>query len=251
MFSRLGKLIKGFFSMFISGLETSNPKALLQAEIDSFHEAVGTYNKSLAQQAALVEKMRTQITRQKAEFEKMKARIAALHQAGQLEEAGRIALQAKATAQSLQELEGQFTQTDEMYKNMTRQRDVYIRDAQRRIDTIKQKLSQAEIAESQAKLAELATATSFDLAGTGATLERLEEKLDDRVAQAQGKARVAADSISGGSWQMKAAEESAMESAALNEFVSMMGLEPARTAPQPGQTQMLPATEMPRELGPG
>lgn len=247
MFSRLGKLIKGFFSMFISGLETANPKALLEAEIASFQEAVGTYNKGLAQQAALVEKLRGQITRQKAELDKLKARIAALYQAGQKEEAGRLAMQAKSLATQLADNEGQFKQTDDMYRNMTRQRDVYIRDAQRRIDNIKQKLSQAEIAESQAKLAEISSATSFNLAGTGATLERLEESLDNRVAQAQGKARVAADSISGGEWQMKAEEEAAMEQAALREFVGLMGLEPER--PAANQTQMLPATEMPRELG--
>jgi phage shock protein A len=247
MFSRLGKLIKGFFSMFITGLETSNPKALLEAEMMSFHEAVGTYNKSLAQQAALVEKMRNQIAKQKTEFDKLKARIAALYQSGQAEEAARLALQAKQLSQSLADNEAGFKQTDDMYRNMTKQRDVYIRDAQRRIDAIKQKLSQADIAESQAKLAEIATATSFDLAGSGATLERLEEKLDDRVAQAQGKARVAADAISGGSWQMKAEEEAAMEKAALNEFVSMMGLEPQQKAPTPGHTQMLPQAE--RELG--
>lgn len=249
MFSRLGKLIKGFFSMFISNLETANPKALLEAEIASFQEAVGTYNKSLAQQAALVEKMRNQSAKQKTEFEKLKGKIAILVKSGQQEEAGRLALQAKNLSQSLAENETQFAQTDEMYKNMTKQRDVYIRDAQRRIDTIKQKLSQAEIAESQAKLAEIATTTSFNMAGSGASLERLEEKLDDRVAQAQGKARVASDSIAGGSWNVKAEEEAALEAAALHEFTSMMGLE--QPAAKVGQTQMLPATEMPRELGGG
>lgn len=242
MFSRLGKLIKGFFSMFISNLETANPKALLEAEIASFQEAVGTYNKSLGQQAALVQKMQNQITKQKSEFEKLKAKITALVKAGHNEEAARLALQAKNLQQSLADLEGQFTSTDAMYKNMTKQRDVYVRDAQRRIETIKQKLSQAEIAESQAKLAEIATTTSFNMAGTGATLERLEEKLDDRVAQAQGKARVAADSVAGGSWNVKAEEEAALEQAALSEMMGLMGLE--APAPKVGQTQMLPQAEM-------
>ncbi len=230
MFSRLGKLIKGFFSLFISNLETANPKALLEAEIVSFQEAVGTYNKSLAQQAALVQKMQNQIGKQKSEFDKLKGRIAILVKAGKTEDAGRLALQAKNLSQSLAELEGQFNQADSMFKNMTKQRDVYIRDAQRRIDTIKQKLSQAEIAESQAKLAEIATTTSFSMAGSGATLERLEEKLDDRVAQAQGKARVAADSVAGGEWNMKAEEEAAMEQAALMEMMGEMGVSsPAST----------------------
>lgn len=230
MFSRLGKLIKGFFSLFISNLETANPKALLEAEIVSFQEAVGTYNKSLAQQAALVQKMQNQIGKQKSEFDKLKGRIAILVKAGKNEDAGRLALQAKNLSQSLAELEAQFAQADGMFKSMTKQRDVYIRDAQRRIDTIKQKLSQAEIAESQAKLAEIATATSFSMAGSGATLERLEEKLDDRVAQAQGKARVAADSVAGGEWNMKAEEEAAMEQAALLEMMGDLGMSsPAST----------------------
>ncbi len=239
MFSRLGKLIKGFFSLFISNLETANPKALLEAEIASFQEAVGTYNKSLGQQAALVQKMQNQIAKQRTEFDKLKGRIAILVKSGQNEEAGRLALQAKNLSQSLSELETQFASTDTMYKNMVKQRDVYIRDAQRRIDTIKQKLSQAEIAESQAKLAEIATTTSFSMAGSGATLERLEEKLDDRVAQAQGKARVAADSIAGGEWNMKAEEEAAMEQAALLDMMGDLGIAaPAATA-SPQATRQL------------
>ena len=238
MFARLGKLIKGFFSLFISNLETANPKALLEAEIVSFQEAVGTYNKSLAQQAALVQKMQNQIGKQRSELDKLKGRLTILVKAGKNEDAGRLALQAKNLTQSLSELEAQFTQTDAMYKNMVKQRDVYIRDAQRRIDTIKQKLSQAEIAESQAKLAEIATTTSFTMAGSGATLERLEEKLDDRVAQAQGKARVAADSVAGGEWNIKAEEEAALEQAALFEMMGDLGM----ASPTPAQAVSPTAT---------
>ncbi|MFN8609024.1 MAG: PspA/IM30 family protein [Vulcanimicrobiota bacterium] len=239
MFSRLGKLIKGFFSLFISNLETANPKVLLEAEIASFQEAVGAYNKSLAQQAALVQKLQNQSAKQKSEFEKIKARMTALVKAGQTEEAGRLALQAKNLSQSLAESEAQLASTDAMYKNMVKQRDVYVRDAQRRIDTIKQKLSQAEIAESQAKLAEVASATSFNLAGSGATLERLEEKLDDRVAQAQGKARVAADSMASGDWNIKAEEEAAMEQAALLEMMGELGISSPSSQASPQATRPL------------
>jgi phage shock protein A len=239
MFSRLGKLIKGFFSLFISNLETANPKALLEAEIASFQEAVGTYNKSLAQQAALVQKLQNQIGKQRSELDKLKGRMTALVQAGQTEEAGRLALQAKNLSQSLAEAEAQLTSSDTMYKNMVKQRDVYVRDAQRRIDTIKQKLSQAEISESQAKLAEIASATSFSMAGSGATLERLEEKLDDRVAQAQGKARVAADSIAGGAWNHKAEEEAAMEQAALMEMMGEIGISAPAAQASPQATRPL------------
>jgi phage shock protein A len=244
MFERLGKLIKGFFSIFIGNLEQANPRALLEAEITSFHEAVGEYNKNLAKQAALVEKLRTAIDRDKRELDKLKGRTQSLVNAKQMEEAGRVALQMKNLSQQVTDNEAGFKQADDLYRNLTKQRDVYMRDAQRRIDTIKQKMSQAEIAESQAKLAEIATSTSFNMAGTGATLERLEERLDDRVAQATGKARVAADSVAGGTWTHKAEEESAMEAQALAEFTSLMG----GAAPE-APKEAAPAAAAPRELG--
>ena len=248
MFDRLSKLIKGFFSLFIGGLENANPRALLEAEIVSFHEAVGEYNKNLAKQAALVEKLRGAVEKDKREIDKLKGRTQVLVNAKQMEEAGRCALQLKQLSQTVADNEAGFKQADDLYRNLTKQRDVYMRDAQRRIDTIKQKMSQAEIAESQAKLAEIATATSFNMAGTGATLERLEERLDDRVAQATGKARVAADSAAGGAWTHKAEEEAALESQALAEFTSMLG---GAAPAAPVQAQVASAEPAARELGPG
>ena len=121
---------------------------------------------------------------------------------------------------------------------------MYVREAQKRIENIKQKLSRAEIAESQAQLAEIASATSFDLAGSGATLDRLEESLDQRMTDAMGKARVASDAASAGEWKLKAEEESALEAQALAEFASAMGLAAAPTAAP------IQAPPMERDLGP-
>ncbi|NMA26221.1 MAG: hypothetical protein GX934_00460, partial [Burkholderiales bacterium] len=126
----------------------------------------------------------------------------------------------------------------------SQQRDVYVREAQKRIENIKQKLSRAEIAEAQAQLAEIATATSFDLAGSGATLDRLEENLDQRMTDAMGKARVASDAASTGDWKLKAEEEAALEKQALAEFATAMGL---AAAPAAAPVQPLP---MERDLGP-
>lgn len=251
MFARLGKLIKGFLSLFISGLETANPKALLEAEVVSLQEAVATYNKNLAKQAALVERLRAAVEKEKRELDRATAKATALFNAKQMEEAGRLALQVKQHKQSIADNETQLKQADDLYKNLSKQRDVYVREAQSRIENIKRKMSQAEIAESQAKLAEIASATAFDMAGSGATLQRLEEKLDERVANAAGKARVAADSVQSGDWVMKADEEKAMEAQALAEFATSMGLAapPLPTASEPAARELGPE-ETQRDLGP-
>ncbi len=50
IFRRIGALIKGFLSLFISGVEKQAPKALLENEIQSFNTARATFNENLAKQ---------------------------------------------------------------------------------------------------------------------------------------------------------------------------------------------------------
>lgn len=250
MFDRIGKLIKGFFSLFISNLEKANPKALLEAEVQSFHQAIGTYNTNLAKQAGMIEKIREQLKRQQREADTLKARAAACYNAKQMEEAGRLALALKQINADIAENENQMNQADELYKNLVRQRDTFVRDAQRRIEAIKQKMSRVDMAESQARLAEIASATAYDMSGSGATLQRIEEGLDERYSLAAGKARVAADMAKTGEWSMKAEQQSALEQQALAEFASSMGL--ASPAPaMPVDSGSIAASAPPlRDLGP-
>ncbi|MBI2923759.1 MAG: PspA/IM30 family protein [Planctomycetes bacterium] len=243
MFGRLWNLVRGFFGLFVSGLEKANPRAMLEAEVLAFQEAVGQYNTNLAKQAGMVERLREQIKRQKKELDNLTARVTANYAAKNMEEAGRAALAAKQLKSDLTENEAQLVSADEMYRNLNRQRDVYVKEAQRRIEAIKQKLSKAEMAESQAKLAEIASATAFNLSGTGANLERLESNLDERIADASGKARVAQDSMKSGGWVMKEEEQKALEAQALNEFAASMGLPGAKV------TEPAAAAE-PKDMGP-
>lgn len=245
MFARIQKLIKGFFSLFISKVEQANPQALLEAESQGLREAVALYNTNLAKQAAMVEKLKAREEGLRRKVEQATGRAKALLSNGDQKAAGRVALELKALKTELSDLEGQVQQADSLYINLTKQRDVYVRDARKRIENIKIKMNKAELAESQAELAEIASATAFDIAGAGDTLARLEENLDERVAQASGKVRVAADHASQGEWVMKAEEEEALEAQALAEFASAMGIQ----TPSPQATQFLPADQI-RDLGP-
>ena len=40
MFKRLGNLIRGFFGLFISGLERKNPEALLEVEKENLRKQI-------------------------------------------------------------------------------------------------------------------------------------------------------------------------------------------------------------------
>ena len=55
--------------------------------------------------------------------------------------------------------------------------------AQRKLETIKGKISKAKMAGDRRSLAEIASADA-DMTGSGAVLERLEGSLDERIADA-------------------------------------------------------------------
>jgi len=55
MFKRLSNLIRGFFSLFVSGLEKKSPEALLEVEKENLREQISKYNKGLAAHAGLCE----------------------------------------------------------------------------------------------------------------------------------------------------------------------------------------------------
>jgi hypothetical protein len=118
-----------------------------------------------------------------------------------------------------------------------------MREAKEKMAEIEGKIDKAEMAEAQAKLTEIASATAFDMSGSGASLDRLDDRLDDRIAEAQGKVRVASDAVAADEFNLTDGERKAMEAQALSEFAAQMGLEPAAT-------EAAAPVDAPPELGP-
>jgi phage shock protein A len=226
--------------------ESVSPRALLEAEIDDFHRAVAKYNENLAKQAGMIERLKATISEKEKDVEILTARASAAYAAKDMEKAGSFALKVKDAKAGLESNRAQRKQSEELYQSLIKQRDVYTRTAKEKIDAIKGKISKAEMAEAQAKLTEIASSTAFDMSGSGAALERLDDKLDERIADAQGKVRVATDSAAADEFNVTDAERKAMEAQALSEFASQMGLA-APAAPAAPAKEPVAA---PPELGP-
>ncbi len=77
MFKRLGNLIKGFFALFVGGLEKKSPEALLELEKENLRRQISQYNRGLASHAALVERIITQQKKQQKLHDELKAKITA------------------------------------------------------------------------------------------------------------------------------------------------------------------------------
>ena len=84
MFSRVANLIKGFFSLFVSGIEKRNPEALLELEQENLRKQIANFNQGLATHAGLCERIMGQVRKLEAEQKDLRAKTAAHLRAGEM-----------------------------------------------------------------------------------------------------------------------------------------------------------------------
>jgi phage shock protein A len=248
MFKRLANLIRGFLSLFISGIERSNPRALIEAEKENLRKQIARYNENLANHAGFVERLMRQVKDLERKERELSAKTAAHLKAGNRQTAGQLALQLRTVKEQLEENREQLQAAEKTYKDLVRARDVSIREAQQKIESLKRMLSETQMLEAQAELQEMAKGMISSIGGSGDTLARVEEYLTERRDKAAGRARVAASTLDTKEIELKEAEQAALADQALAEFAAAYGMElPAEETPAAEEAEA-PLPE--RELGP-
>src|ERR1035438_731416 len=92
MFKRISNLFRGFFGLFVSGVERRNPEALLEVETENLRRQIGQYNQGLTSHAALCERLMTQVRKQEVEQRDLRAKTTANLRAGNRDAAGQYAI---------------------------------------------------------------------------------------------------------------------------------------------------------------
>ncbi|HUL76369.1 MAG TPA: hypothetical protein VL691_03820, partial [Vicinamibacteria bacterium] len=95
MFSRIANLFRGFLSLFISGLERQNPKALIEAEKENLRKQIARFNENLANHAGFCERLLRQVKNLETQERDLAAKAAANLKVGNRNAAGQYALQLK------------------------------------------------------------------------------------------------------------------------------------------------------------
>jgi phage shock protein A len=176
------------------------------------------------------------------------AKAAANLKVGNRNAAGQYALQLKTVKDQLEENRRQLESAEETYKKLVKARDVSVSEAQAKIDKLKRMISETEMLEAQAELQEMATGMVSSIGGSGDTLGRVEEYLNERRDKAAGRARVAASTVDTSKVELMEAEQQALADAALDEFAAAYGLEvPAAEKPAEGTQAPPPPT---KDMGP-
>ena len=180
MFSRIANLFKGFLSLFISGLERQNPRALIEAEKENLRGQIARFNENLANHAGFCERLLRQVKNLETQEREYAAKAAANLKVGNRNAAGQYALQLKTVKEQLDENRKQLEAAESTYQKLVKSRDVSVRDAQEKIEKLKRMMTETEMLEAQAELQEMATGMVSSIGGSGDTLNRVEEYLSER-----------------------------------------------------------------------
>jgi phage shock protein A len=233
VFARIGRLLRGFVGLFISGIEESNPEALMESARQEFRGKMVQYNLALARMAGVAERLKGQVKQKAGRAQELERRILANHRAGNLDLAGSL-------ARELQELKGDLTvdseelkETEDAYQANLRQAKVAQREFEDKIRRLEKQLSQVKIKEAQAEAATALSSVAFKVGDLGDTMKTVEEVLQKRYEVSAGKARVAKDMVDMETVQEKENERKALEQTALAEFLADQGVQTAPAVDAP------------------
>ncbi|MGA2264121.1 MAG: hypothetical protein ABSH28_22140 [Acidobacteriota bacterium] len=241
MFARIGRLFRGFFGLFISGIEERNPEALMEAARQEFRDKIAQYNLALARMAGVAERLKIQIKGKTARAQDLERRILANHQAGNMELAGSLARELQELKADLTTDTNELAETETAYQGNLRQARIVQKEFEDKIRGLEKQLSQVKIKEAEAEAAAALGNAAFKVGDLGDTMKTVEEVLSKRYEVSAGKARVAKDLVDMDKIQEKESERKALEQTALAEFLASQGI------------QAPPATESPaaaKEIGP-
>jgi phage shock protein A len=241
MFQRIANLVRGFLSLFVSGIEKRNPEALLELERENLREQIANFNRGLASHAGMCERIMGQVRKLEAEQQELRAKTAAHLRAGNRSAAGQYALRLQLVETQLAENQKQLEQAETTYQNLVKARDVAVQTARAKIEAMKGAINDMRMNQAMAEIHEMASGMIASIGGSGDTLNRLHEMVEEERTRAAGRARVAKDSIDMTGVEVKQAELEALADQALADFAAREGLSlPAETSPPAAPRSMSP-----------
>ncbi|MGK9230185.1 PspA/IM30 family protein [Inquilinus limosus] len=241
MFGRIVNLFKAFLNVFIGSVERQNPEALLELEKENLRKQIGNFNQGLASHAGLAERLMGQVRKLEADERELRAKASAHLKAGNRSAAGQYALRLQTVERELEENRRQLAQAEETYQNMLKARDVAVANARAKIEGLRGAIADMRMNKAMAEMHEMAAGMISEIGGSGDTLNRLHEMVEEERQKAAGRARVAKDAIDMTEVNLKEAEMNALAEQALADFAAREGmtLDADRAAPAPAGTRTM------------
>jgi len=224
MFQRIANLFRGFLGLFISGLERTNPEALLEVEKENLRTQISRYNDGLASHAALCERLMSQTRQLETEERDLRAKAGANLRAGNREAAAQYALRLQTVSRELEEDRKQLEQAETTYKNLVKARNVAVQAAKAKLETLKSTINDMKMKKALADLTEMSNSMIGSIGGSGDTMDRLTTMVAEERDKAAGRARVATEKLDFSGVDLQESEQKALADQALADFAAKEGI---------------------------
>jgi phage shock protein A len=165
-----------------------------------------------------------QVRKLEADQKDLRAKAAAHLKAGNKQAAGQYALRLQTVERELEENRKQLESAEGTYKNMVKARDVAVQSAKAKIEGLRGAIADMRMNNAMAEMTEMAAGMINTIGGSGDTLNRLHDMVEEERTKAAGRARVAKDSIDMTEVNLQEAEQSALADQALADFAAKEGL---------------------------
>lgn len=222
--SRISNLFRGVLSLFVSGLERRHPEALLELEQENLRKQIANFNQGLAAHAGLAERLMSQVRKLESEERELRARTTAHLRAGNKEAAAQHALRLQTVQRELTENRSQLAEAETTYANLVKARDVAVNGARAKIEGLKGAINDMRMKKAMADMNEMAAGMVTEIGGSGDTLNRLHEMVEEERTKAAGRARMARDAMDMSGIEIKEAEQQALADQALADFAAAEGI---------------------------
>jgi phage shock protein A len=241
--ARFGRLVRGFLSLFVSGLEERSPESLMEAARQEFRDKMSQYNLALAKVAGIAERLKNQIKMKSTRAQELERRVLANHSAGNLQLAGMLARELQELKADLGTDTQELKETEEAYQANLRQARVTQKEFEDKVRNLEKQLSHVKIKEAQAEAAAALGSVAFKVGDLGDSMKAVEEVLAKRYEVSAGKARVTADLVDVEKVVERENERQALEQVALAEFLAGQGIQTPSSAPPAASKEIGPVTQ--------
>lgn len=240
MLRRLWMVIRSFFGALLR--RTEDPEMLLRQYIDDMRARVPKLRAAVAEVLATEYQLQQQAEHLQRQINEYEKQIVAALKLGYEEEA-KVLIAAKAQAEeSLQDTLEQLETARKASQQAKAALEDYQREMEKKIAEARRLVGQTQLAKLQEELAQAMAA--FEVGTPTDVLERMREKVQERLARAQARAEVAATDINSRMREIRRATASIGVEERLLEYKRQLGMLPA---PQETEKTMLPQPEQQTE----
>ena len=222
IFQRIGRLIRGFFSLFVSGLEEKNPKAMLEDLRNQLEQAKVRYNTTTANIIAREKVAAGKLKNAKRELEDCQRLIQEAKRQNNRELALQLLIQEENLSATLATTQTAYDSIRAEADNARKEFENFQTEAFQKISQIEQLKTQADLADLKKEMNALRSnyATEGGAGQINDGLRQAEEIIQGRLAKEEAVAELGQNSIDA---KMRDLKASAGKSRAEERLAALFG----------------------------